>query len=57
MVFVINICKLNAKMLLRVFCVILLTSLRNISGTNSEQNRQIVYEKCRGPGEVIIDDK
>lgn len=37
--------------------MILLTSLRNISGTNPEQNRQIVYEKCRGPGEVFIDSK
>lgn len=46
-------CKLNVKMLLRVFCVILLTSLRSISGTTSDQNRQVVYEKCRGPGETI----
>lgn len=47
----IHVCKLDEKMLLKVFCVILFTSLRNISGTNSEQNRQVVYEKCRGPGE------
>lgn len=46
----IHVCKLDEKMLLKVFCVILFTSLRNISGTNSEQNRQVVYEKCRGPG-------
>lgn len=46
----INVCKLNEKMLLRVFCVILLTTLRDTSGTVSEQNRQVVYEKCRGPG-------
>lgn len=42
-------------MLLKVFCVLLLTSLRNISGTNSEQNRQVVYEKCRGPGKDSFD--
>lgn len=46
----IYVCKLDEKMLLKVFCVILLTSLRNISGMNSEQNRGVVYEKCRGPG-------
>lgn len=53
----INVCKLNEKMLLRVFCVILLTSLRNISGTNSDQTRQVAYEKCRGPGEFFIHKK
>lgn len=47
----INICKLDKKMLLKVFCVILLTSLKIASGTNVEQNRQVVYEKCRGPSE------
>lgn len=49
----INVCKLDEKMLLKVFCVILLTSLKNISGTSSEQNRQVTYEKCRGPGKFF----
>lgn len=36
-------------LLLKIFCVILLTSLRNTNGMNS----QIVYEKCRGPGKFV----
>lgn len=47
-------CELEDKMLFKAFCVMLLTSLCSVSGTNTEQNRQVVYEKCRGPGKLIL---
>lgn len=50
---VIRLCKLDVKMkmLMKIVCIILLASLSSISATD----RQIVYEKCRGPGEIDIE--
>lgn len=44
---------LNKKkmILIKALCVIVLIVINNSNATNSDQNRPVVYEKCKGPSE------
>lgn len=35
--------------LIKALCILALIVIENSNATNSDQNRPVVYEKCKGP--------